>query len=379
VTAADTRTDTEAQPRESWRASSEVSNALLSGTAPGAVLDLVAACAKELADADLSVICLPEDGDLVIDIACGTGAEHYRGMLLPHDNSGAGRAFISGEPVITYDLPADDRGLVSLEPDRWEGGLYVPLGAHGTSSGVLGVLRKPDHGIFTPDVTATLQAFADQAAVAMELAERRRDAERLAVFADRDRIARDLHDVVIQRLFAIGMQLQGACRFIDHAETNVRMRHAIDDLDATIREIRGTIYALHSTPADEPGGSLRARVLHLIDSATEQFGFPPTVRFTGSIDHGVPPAAAEQLLAVLRESLSNVARHANASRVYVRMDVGDSLVLNVRDDGVGLPGGGRGSGLGNMQRRAVDLGGSFSAASPLGGGTELVWTIPLAQ
>jgi signal transduction histidine kinase len=369
--------------RDGWyracRASAAVSTALLSGVDPGAVLDLVAAHAKDLADADLSVICVPEDGDLVIDVVCGSGEDRYRGMLLPSEHSGAGRAFTRREPVTTYDLRADDKGLESEEPDRWEGGLYVPLGAHGTARGVLGVLREAGHGQFTADATASLQAFANQAALAMELAERRRDAERLAIFADRDRIARDLHDLVIQRLFAIGMRLEGACRFVDHAGTNVRMHQAIDDLDATIREIRGTIYALHSTPADEPASSLRARVLHLIDSATDQFGFPPTVKFTGSMDGAVPPAAAEQLLAVLRESLSNVARHAKASRVYVRVDVGDVLVLTVRDDGVGLPSGGRRSGLANMQRRAADLGGSFVAVSAPGGGTELAWEIPLPQ
>ena len=369
----------ETQRRSRWRrASSEVSTALLSGSTPEAVLDLVATHAKALADADLSVICLPEDDELVVDTACGDEADRYRGVQLPRDNSGAGRAFTTGEPVITHDLPPDDRGLVSREPDRWESGLYVPLGTHGEMRGVLGVLRRPGRGAFTPDVTETLQAFANQAAIALEVADRRRDAERLAVFADRDRIARDLHDLIIQRLFAIGMQLEGASRFIEHVEANARVHHAVDDLDATIREIRGTIYALQAAPADEPGSSVRARVLHLIDSATEQLGFPPTVNLAGSIDSQVPPAMAEQLLAVLRESLSNVARHAKASQVDVQVEVGETLLLTVRDDGVGLPGEGRRSGLANMHRRAADLGGTFVAAPRSSGGTELVWEVPLS-
>ncbi|HZY76757.1 MAG TPA: GAF domain-containing sensor histidine kinase [Jatrophihabitantaceae bacterium] len=369
-------------PRErgGWhQASSEVSIALLSGAEPGAVLDLVAAHATTIADADLSVICLPEEDELVIDVVYGAGDERYRGMVLPQDNSGAGRAFRTGAPVITYDLPPDDEGLVSREPDRWAAGLYVPLGVHGTARGVLGTLRRPGHAAFTPEVTATLQAFANQAAVAMEVAERRRDAERLAVFADRDRIARDLHDLVIQRLFAIGMQLESASRLVEHIDTKARLHHAIDDLDATIREIRGTIYALHSSPADEPAGSVRTRVLHLIDSATEQFGFPPSVKLAGAIDGRIPPVAAEQLFAVLRESLSNVARHAKATWVDVRIEAGDALVLRVRDNGVGLPSSGRRSGLANMRQRAADLGGSFSAGPRAGGGTELVWTVPLPQ
>ena len=295
----------ETQRRARWRrASSEVSTALLSGSTPEAVLDLVATHAKELADADLSVICLPEYDGLIVDTACGDEAERYRGVQLPRDNSGAGRAFTNGEPVITQDLPPDDRGLVSREPDRWENGLYVPLGTHGAMRGVLGVLRRPGHGPITPDITETLQAFANQAAIALEVADRRRDAERLAVFADRDRIARDLHDLIIQRLFAIGMQLEGASRFIDHVEANQRVHNAVDDLDATIREIRGTIYALQAAHADEPGGSVRSRVLHLIDSATEQLGFPPTVNLGGSIAHHRPKSKIVKDIAALVERLA---------------------------------------------------------------------------
>ncbi len=364
--------------RARWRrASSEVSTALLSGRDADEVLDLITEHAKEIADGDLAVLCLPDGDKLAISAAFGEDADDHRLVRLPIDNSGAGRAYTSGQPVLSSDLPADDRGLVSLDPDRWGAAFYVPLGGEGATRGVLGVLRSPGNRPFSPELIEMMQAFANQAAIALEVADRRRDAERLAVFADRDRIARDLHDLIIQRLFAIGMQLESASRFITHTEANGRVHRAVDDLDATIREIRGTIYALQAAPDDGTVSSVRGRLLHVIDAATEQVGFPPTVNLTGALDSQISPALAEQLLAVLREALSNAARHAKATQLDVQVEVGDSLVLTVRDNGVGIPTGGRRSGLANMARRAADLGGSFFTTNRPEGGTKLVWDVPL--
>ncbi|HWG92745.1 MAG TPA: histidine kinase, partial [Mycobacteriales bacterium] len=256
--------------------------------------------------------------------------------------------------------------------------VVVPLGA-GPGAGLLVVAGPVDGAPVEGDSCTELQVFAAQATVALELAERRREAERLSVFEDRDRIARDLHDVVIQRLFATGMTLESVSRLVDRPEAAARVRGAVDDLDATIREIRSSIYALQTATVSEPV-TLRGRVLEVLDAAAEQLGFAPALQMSGLVDTGVTPEVAEHLLAVLRESLSNAARHASASAVTVSLDVGDTDVrLVVRDDGVGVPEGGRRSGLANMSRRAVERGGSFSVGpASSAGGTEVAWSVPLA-
>jgi signal transduction histidine kinase len=224
-----------------------------------------------------------------------------------------------------------------------------------------------------------LSTFASQAALALEVAERRRDAERLVVFEDRDRIARDLHDLVIQRLFATGMQLETAARLWEKPEAATRVRRAVDELDITIREIRSTIYALTAQPQDQQV-SLRGRLFEVIDGGGEQLGFAPAVRLTGLVDTSVPEPVAENLLAVLREALSNAARHASATSAEVELDVGAFLRLTVRDNGRGLPAApARRSGLANLEARAAALGGALTMHTPVGGGTELTWEVPLGD
>jgi signal transduction histidine kinase len=255
--------------------------------------------------------------------------------------------------------------------------MLVPLRA---PSGVLGVLRVANRAggrIFAPGEFAMVEAFAGQAAVALELARQQRENERLGLYEDRDRIARDLHDLVIQRLFATGMQLEGVTRLLeDKPDASDRVRRAVDDLDETIREIRSTIYALQRPERSSPE-SLRTQILALIEEYDDVLGFEPTVHFDGLIDTRVPPEHAEHALAVLREALSNAARHANAGGVEVSVSVDKELVLKVRDDGVGISETGRRSGLKNVEDRAMSLGGSCSIVSAPGGGTELRWEIPL--
>jgi len=241
---------------------------------------------------------------------------------------------------------------------------------------VLAVVNPPGGPVFSEASQRLLEAFAGQAAVALELARRRRDTERLALLEDRDRIAKDLHDTVIQRLFATAMTLMAAIKITQKREVAARIQRAVDDLDDTMRQIRSTIFALQA-PVDAE--SLRSRVHALVDAAAEQLGFAPSVRLDGLLDTAVDDDIGEHLQAVVREALSNVARHAHASQVTVAIDVRDDLLLRVEDDGVGIPEEGRRSGLRNMSERAEKLGGSFAARPRPECGTVLTWQVPLKE
>ena len=225
----------------------------------------------------------------------------------------------------------------------------------------------------------TLGGFAAQAAVALELAQRRRDAERYAVFEDRDRIARDLHDLVIQRLYATGMQLEHATRLIaEHpSEATTRVHRAVDDLDATIHELRSTIYGLQA-PADQ-SPSLRALLLQAVDAGGEQLGYAPSLRMDGLLDTLVPPAAAEHLLATVREALSNAARHAHG---LVRGRSGLGARRRVAPAGRRRRGGPAAGWAAQRSgepaaRGAEQLGGELTIGSLPGQGTRLAWRVPL--
>jgi len=221
------------------------------------------------------------------------------------------------------------------------------------------------------------KAFAGQAAIALELAEARRDAERLGLLEDRDRIAKDLHDVVIQRLFAIAMTLMSTVRLVENPEASARVRHAIDELDETIRQIRSTIFALQRSH-EALGPSLRAQIVELVEASRGHLGFMPGLLMEGQLDNRVPEAIAGNLLAVLREALSNVVRHARASKADISVEVADdTLTLTVQDNGVGLGADGTRSGLRNLYERATALGGSFDVTAAEAGGTALRWSVPV--
>jgi signal transduction histidine kinase len=254
--------------------------------------------------------------------------------------------------------------------------VVLPLGAPGNVRGVLTAGRTPGSMPLPAAGVEMLVTFAIQAAIALELAEHREQAERVAVFEDRDRIARDLHDLVIQRLYATGMSLQGTMSLISAPDAADRVSRAVDALDETIREIRSSIFALQARPEGQVPG-LRARVLAVADEMTPMLGFPPTLQLDGRLDDDVPQDVAEQLLSAVREALSNVARHAGASRVEVSVRAADDLSLVVADDGSGLKGVTRRSGLANLEERAAQLGGSMHVDSVPGGGTTVSWRIPL--
>ncbi|MGW7409989.1 PAS domain-containing sensor histidine kinase [Streptomyces sp. NPDC054833] len=212
-----------------------------------------------------------------------------------------------------------------------------------------------------------------QLAAQAELAAARADRE---VMAERDRIARDLHDMVIQRVFGAGLALQSITARAGQPEVSSRLHKVIDELDTTIRELRGTIFNLNRPT--QKAVSLRAQVLDETSSAQDRLGFAPTVEFAGPVDAALPDETAAHLLAALREALSNIARHAHASAAWVAVHAGDELVLEVTDNGLGLdPTVSRSSGLTNLRRRAEKLDGTFEATSRPEGGTRLRWRIPL--
>ena len=396
--------------RERWQnAIAEISNAVLSGGETGDVLTLVARNARRLAGADFATISLPDaEGVLRIEITDAyddTEAEFelprsrwsvheshhtpdFIRELQGHARSWLGaeiaptsrvhRVFTAGESMSDSNVP------IALSAGEIQNFSHVALLPMHSGSRVLGVLSLLWAGGAQSASEATIalaQTFAGQAAVTLTLAEARGEQERLAVFEDRDRIARDLHDLVIQRLFATGMLLQGTMRIEDLPEpATERIDMAVDELDETIREIRQTIFALHE-PVDGPSSGLRGRVLRETKQSAAVLGFEPAVRFIGAVDSSVSTENGEHLIAALREALMNAAKHAQAARVDVLVHIEDSSVLLVvTDDGIGIPeqGLGRRSGVTNLMARAVECGGSCDLERVNAeGGTRLVWRVPL--
>ncbi|MFC0554118.1 GAF domain-containing protein [Planotetraspora thailandica] len=367
--------------RETWlHASSEVTTSLLCEVSPPEVLALMARSAREMTGGDVAAVLLPEEDRtrLRIVIADGPKADNIAHAEVPVEGSLGGRVFTLGHPIAVADfaeaeMPAAVAGGIRPGPV-----LVVPIGAPGAVRGVLTVFKQAGSAPFNQAESRMLHSFAGQAAIALELAESRRDAERLRLLEDRDRIAKDLHDVVIQRLFGVAMGLTSIVRMVERPEGSVRLRHAIDELDDTIRHIRSTIFALQA-PLDTLGG-LRSRIVSLVDESGTRLGFMPSLRMDGQLDNQVPGEIAEQALAVLREALSNIVRHAKAGRADVHVQVADRrFTLVVRDNGMGIPEGGRRSGLRNLEERARRLGGGFEVVSPAEGGTRLSWSVPLPR
>ena len=374
----------EARRQQRWlRASAEVTTSLLSGAEPDEVLAAVTTQIRDLSGADLVVLALPEDGGrrLSIAYADGEGAGDTRGLMLPVGQSLYGQVLGSGEPLMVGDFAGDVRIAEVLRGPMGHIGpaVFFPLGVPGDVRGVLTVGRRRG-GLPFPQATAdVIASFAAQAGVALELAARRRDAERLSLFEDRDRIARDLHDLVIQRLYATGMSLEGTVPMIAKPEVGRRVRNAVDAMDETIKDIRATIFALQSR-AEKLPSNLRSDIVSIVDEMAPMLGFTPSLRLGQALDGRIGAEPAEYMLTALREALSNTARHARASHVDVSVEVdpaGD-LTLRVADNGIGIPAGARRSGLRNLAQRAEKLGGELrlGPGGPAQAGTELIWRVP---
>jgi signal transduction histidine kinase len=255
--------------------------------------------------------------------------------------------------------------------------LGVPIRIRGDVYGNLYLTDKEGGAVFTDEDEALAEAFALAAGIAIENHRLHDQVRVMSVLDDRDRIARDLHDRVIQRVYAVGMSLDGATRLSDLRQVTERIGWAIDELDTTITEIRSAIFELGE--AAMPGG-LRKSVLHLADTLTETLGVRPEVRFSGAVDNVVPQHIGDHVLAVVREGLTNAGKHAGARHYAVELDVTDRLTLSVIDDGIGIDlplEDSSGLGLVNLRERAKKLGGTFEIFPGPDAGTRLVWSVPL--
>jgi signal transduction histidine kinase len=337
-----------AQQRERWlSAVVQVPSALLSGLPVEEALPLVANGARSVAGADVVAVALADGAPVV----AGAGPAELVERVREAASAGTARA-------------AEQRFLVAT----------LSVAGH-ASLGVVVAARAAGRPVFDHAVAGLLEGFAGQAAVALQLAASHADRGRLALLEDRDRIARDLHDLVIQRLFATGLSLQGLEARLSDDTSRERVGRAVDDLDETVREIRRAIFSLRS---DVGAGSLRTVLHEAVAAAEAQLGYRPRLRIEGPVDSAVAAELVADVRAVVVEGLSNAARHAAARTVTVLVRAtGSELYVEVADDGRGMPDDGRRSGLANLAQRAEQHGGRLVVESDPGEGVRLEWTVPL--
>lgn len=370
--------------REMWlRASNEITGALLGDEHAPTAFALVARQARAVARAHVAAIVCPRRSasDLVVGGVDGDG-----GIVV---GANVPRAATAVRQVMATDTPRliEDAGGNSAE---WLGSrakrtgelgssVLVPLAIGRYRLGVLMVARHRDAPPFTEADMRRAGTFAEHAALAIEFARAREDQQRLAVLEDRDRIARDLHDLVVQRLFAVNLGVQSLVRLAGPGVIADRATGLVTDLDQTVREIRRSIFSLHEIP--EGSTSLRGDLLRAVEEAAGTLGFTPRVDLLGALDSLVPDEVRPDLLAAVREALSNIARHAAASAAWLEVSVnsaGSQLQLLVRDDGRGVTAAlSRHSGLANLDERATRWGGVFDVRSEPGSGLSLRWAVPL--
>jgi signal transduction histidine kinase len=333
----------------------------------------VSELAREAAGADAAVVVLPSVGQrdapamsahvwvgAHAGAAAAAVADAFQNRVLPADT-----------PQLIEDVGGDQRDRYSVGP-----AMLVPLRGADRHLGALLLCRRRGAAQFTPIELELACGFAGQAVVAVEFAQARTDQERMMILSDRHRIARDLHDQVIQRLFATGLRLQQIAQRMGPGPESERIDERVDELDETIEEIRSTIFGLRQELVAEPG-RLARELNDLVGELTDVLGFPPRVFLAEPLD-AVPDDVAEDLVAAAREALTNVAKHAGATRVAVDVSFEETdVVLEVADNGVGFADPERRSGLVNLSERALRHGGRCSVRRAPDGGTELVWTASL--
>ncbi|MGW0232250.1 histidine kinase [Actinopolymorpha singaporensis] len=363
----------------------EITSAMLAGTGTDELWSLIASRARAASNADVALVMLPTDDPnwLTTVAAAGEGADTLLGQRVPLNGSITGLT-LTGEPQLWKDW-AEHTDL--YPPARsWVApfgpGMGVPMvDPEGVRLGALGVAKRRGRPNFDDLDVAMLSSFASQAVLAKQQEEHRAQAEGLRLLEERDRIARDMHDHVLQELFAAGIRLQSMAAAADaepRAQLRQRLLETVATLDDVIGQIRMTIFGLRPSPVpyQQPGDGVRQRVLEVVRDATPSLGYAPSIHFNGPIEL-VDDAITGDLLAVVREALSNTARHAHATQASVDITVnGSGLTVRVCDNGRGIGDTTRRSGLRNLRVRAERHHGTFTIDSP-GEGADLTWNVPL--
>ena len=370
----DAHMNEQSQRQEAWLdAAFRVTRLLLTGINETEVLTAIAELVRDLTGSQDSAVLLPSTaGKLRIVTGAGPVATAGIGFTVGQDTSLSGRAYRAG---VTLNLSqAQVREGQRVNPGLPDIGpaLLVPFGGGGKIRGVITASRPPGAPPFPAHLEPVVTIFAEQAELAYALAEHRRDTELASLFADRDRIARNLHEVVIQRLFGTGIILESAANHanLDPSDTATKIRQAVHDLDETIKELRTTVFALH----DRTGStvSLRAKIIDIVADASATLRFTPTTRFDGLTDIPAGDPAAQQLLTILYESLANISKHASANKVDITVSANPTLQLRITDNGNGLNTVNRRSELANLAARADQHGNQLTITNT-NAGTQLHW------
>jgi two-component system, NarL family, sensor histidine kinase DevS len=364
-------------------ASTEIATAALSGQDPDEVLRLVVRRAADLAEADLGlVMARAEDGSLTVEAAHGTPvvpAVDPVGLVLSA-RSAAARVARGGVALMVDDVWDDPRTAPFVPKELRAYGPFAaaPFGTSTRRLGALTVYRQRGAAPFAATTVEVLTAFAAQAGLVLVLAEGATARQRLGLYQERERIARDLHDVIVQRLYAAGMQLdllaRRPARKLAKADAT-RLSEAIDQLDASIADVRAVVRALRN-PEPEPATDLAESAAAEVAIAGELLGFQPSLDIHGDLTD-IPAELADHARAALREALSNVVRHSGAHTVTVHIGRDAALRLTVTDDGCGIPAGVTKRGLTHLAERAEQAGGSCAIDSSPSAGTTVTWTVPL--
>ena len=371
----------EASSRNLWHeATAEITRLLLGDLDSRSAMHLIAARAREVAGGQLGAVLLRDGDEMVLEAIDCPGLDHLVGTRVPVDEPPVSMVVGRSESVVVEDLAQliKEQGHVPVTPaiEQLGRGVIVPMPTDVQhNGGVLVVAAKRDTALAGGDQSTDLIAsFATQATLALDRVQAQQDRATLAVLEDRDRIARELHDLVIQRLFATGLHLQGMHRMVSPAAQE-RIARAVDEIDTTIEALRAAIFELHKDPDRT---SLRDDVGAVVAEYADALGFAPRVELRGPLDSVVPANVRPQLLATVREGLSNVTRHADAHEVRVEIVVlGREVVARITDDGVGISWNGRESGLGNLRSRAATVGGSVQVQRVQPSGTQLEFRAPL--
>jgi signal transduction histidine kinase len=343
---------------------------------PGHGLDLIMRSAMRGAQGDFALVALQADQErLIIQAGAGPLAENMVGNLMPIRDSVAASVLLTGAPLLVPDYPRQGAAAPDIRA-RIGSVIIVPLLGDERVEGALAVGRLAGRPSFAQAELEDLADFVQRTGTARELQGAREERRAARLDEERSRIRDDLHDNVIQELFAAGMALQAAATRIDDAELRDLVMAQVDALDGTTTRIRSLISDMPASGLDAPALPLPKRLIAIVDSMTPALKCLPTVVFGGPVESTVQPHVAGDLEAVLREALSNVARHADASAVHVRVVLdGSVLTLSVVDNGRGLGDSARSSGLANMRRRAVRHNGDLRVSGAAGGGTELQWSV----